>query len=943
MADENHRQVAPPSKWYPRPIEKCSAEFYTEKQKLLVNWFRLAKNCTGKRIFEFRVEVKKVIGNRETKVTKKNRVEKFWELMRNGQFPIEKFVFDDFETLYSYESHEPQMGYKMESSAGSGKAEIHVLEITYLNTFELRFSRENPQIDDETANRSQKFLKCLFTQKFRYSPSRQEDQNFVRNFVNDRNSIIHVSTIEMNPKFEVAPGIGAWLGFYFAVRETVKYEPVLNFGLVHKLFYSISKSNLLDYMLILIDEKSRNDDKIREQYKSKIQRGELGMSENQRKQAKRLLEGLKLKAENVPDVRKGFVERHVTFIEFTDQIARCFVLPGFRGAPTMEQYYAEHRMTLRYPAFPLARCKSGKHELLLPIEELFIHETGQRFKNHLDFNMRTQFVRGATLPPHEHKKSIENILEVFDFSNEKHRGARDFLKSFDISPKLQMIECVGKVLKEPDLVNRENQKIALTKDDRGLQEAVLNIVPRGKLAIALIVLRKDDEVDACVDVRSLKEFYTILMDVCIKRGLPIEENEKAWNRSLFRRDTNVACFNGPINFQTAVQKTIHEFDKLPDKSEKRLFFLIFHKHSYGAYGRIKYILDRELGQANQVIDVSTVRKALLEASDSKTIFYNIALQINAKLGGVNQEIGFSEDCEMSAEEKEKREMEPLIMYVGIDVTHPTEGSGIDFSIAGIVASMNRGATRYSEAIVAQMEKNPHLRKAEKGQPNQKQSREITDILEGKFVTLLGRFAENNRNRLPDKIVILRDGVSDSQMLETAHFELKSMQNEVKMFMRSREISENQKEPEYTYIVVQKRHKTRFYRVSEKENTGLVNPKSGTVADKTVVSPYKFDFWLISQHGELATSRPVHYTVLYDNSGMTQDQVYKMCYELSFLSARCRKPISIPTPIHYAHLACEKAKEIHKASKKGYARPETERKSIEDVLQPNRCYPGMSFV
>ncbi|CAI5449964.1 unnamed protein product [Caenorhabditis angaria] len=956
-------QLAPSSKWYPRPTEKCSGEFYTEKQKLLVNWFRLAKNCTGKLIFEYKVEVLKEVGRKEVPVQAKNRVKLFWTLCRNGDFPVQKLVYDDFETVYSHEQFpQEKYVYKMKNvpeAGNSRRPDVYVLKISYLNNFKLGFSRRNPEADDEIANRSQKFLKCLFTQKFRYSPSDAENPAFFRDFTNDRNSIIHIPTIDLRPKFEVAPGIGAWMGIYFAVRETDKYEPVLNFGLVHKLFYSIPRMNLLDYMLILIDEKTHQNDELRENYKLKIQKNEFGMSQTQRDRARHLLKDLRLKAENVPDRHQKFVERHVSFIEFTEQIAQNYVLREIHGTPTMLEYYAHFRLPLRFPAFPLALCKSGKKELLLPIEILFIHETGQRFKNHLDFNMRTQFVRGATLPPQEHKKSIEAMLEKFDFGPE---GGADlplplphFLRSFDVSPKLEMIECVGKVLKEPQLVNRENQRIEMTQDVRGFREKVLNIVPRGKLAVGLIVLREDGKEAACVNERDLQEFYTLLMDVCIERGLPIEENENRGNRSLFRVFSNVACFNGPENFQTAIHHTIHQFNQLPEpeKAQKSLFFLIIHKKSYEAYGRIKFICDTEIGVANQVIDETTVRKAIREAQEgpesglkaSKKIFYNIALKINAKLGGVNQEIGFSEDFEMSPEEKEKREKEPLIMYVGIDVTHPTEGSGIDFSIAGIVASINRGATRYIPAVVAQMEKNPDVRKAEKGQPNLKKSREITDILEGKFVAILQKFAETNRNRLPDKIVILRDGISDSEMLENAHFELKSLRNEVAIFMGNRENS-TEKEPEYTYIVVQKRHKTRFYRVSEEnleKSTGILNPKSGTVADKTVVSPYKFDFWLTSQHGALGTSRPGHYTVLFDNSGMTKDQVYKMCYELSFLSARCRKPISIPAPIHYAHLTCEKAKEIFKATKKGLARPEKERMMIEQVLQPNRCYPGMSFV
>lgn len=49
------------------------------------------------------------------------------------------------------------------------------------------------------------------------------------------------------------------------------------------------------------------------------------------------------------------------------------------------------------------------------------------------------------------------------------------------------------------------------------------------------------------------------------------------------------------------------------------------------------------------------------------------------------------DCS-SAEVSEK----DAVMYVGIDVTHPTNNSGIDISIASMVANVDLAATRYAD-------------------------------------------------------------------------------------------------------------------------------------------------------------------------------------------------------------------------------------------------------
>lgn len=71
----------------------------------------------------------------------------------------------------------------------------------------------------------------------------------------------------------------------------------------------------------------------------------------------------------------------------------------------------------------------------------------------------------------------------------------------------------------------------------------------------------------------------------------------------------------------------------------------------------------------------------------------------------------------------------------------------------------------------------------------------------------------------------------------------------------------------------------------------------------------------------------------------------MTYGLSFVYARCRKPISLPAPVAYAHLSAEKAKFKYQALKNREITDEAivDRKRIEAFLQPKADYPGMSFV
>lgn len=59
-------------------------------------------------------------------------------------------------------------------------------------------------------------------------------------------------------------------------------------------------------------------------------------------------------------------------------------------------------------------------------------------------------------------------------------------------------------------------------------------------------------------------------------------------------------------------------------------------------------------------------------------------------------------------------------------------------------------------------------------------------------------------------------------------------------------------PRVVYVVVQKRHNVRLLKAGGQH--GFSNLDAGTVVDKTVVSPWLFDFYLNSHQAIIGTSR-----------------------------------------------------------------------------------------
>ncbi len=73
-------------------------------------------------------------------------------------------------------------------------------------------------------------------------------------------------------------------------------------------------------------------------------------------------------------------------------------------------------------------------------------------------------------------------------------------------------------------------------------------------------------------------------------------------------------------------------------------------------------------------------------------------------------------------------------------------------------------------------------------------------------------------------------------------------------------------PKITYIIVQKRHDTRFFCTNEAEGVGEAkNIAPGMTVDTVVTHPTDFDYYQCSQFCMQGTSAPVKYTIAWDGT------------------------------------------------------------------------------
>ncbi|CAB5355141.1 unnamed protein product [Rhizophagus irregularis] len=226
---------------------------------------------------------------------------------------------------------------------------------------------------------------------------------------------------------------------------------------------------------------------------------------------------------------------------------------------------------------------------------------------------------------------------------------------------------------------------------------------------------------------------------------------------------------------------------------------------------------------------------------------------------------------------------PTIL-MGADVTHPAPGPGSDErpSIAAVTASVDAKASRYAASI-----------RIQRGRT------EIIADLANMVKELLKAFYQTC-GRKPERILFYRDGISESQFGSIITTEIAAIK------AACQALDANYK-PTITFVVVQKRHHTRFFPIDRRDADRTGNCPPGTVIETVITHPFEFDFYLQSHAGLLGTSRPAHYYVLYDDNGFNPDMLQTLSYNLCYIYARCTRSVSLVPPVYYAHLVTNRAK------------------------------------
>ncbi|KAF2278534.1 Piwi-domain-containing protein [Westerdykella ornata] len=308
-------------------------------------------------------------------------------------------------------------------------------------------------------------------------------------------------------------------------------------------------------------------------------------------------------------------------------------------------------------------------------------------------------------------------------------------------------------------------------------------------------------------------------------------------------------------------------------SRPMLMVFIVNDRNAEVYRRIKKSCDCRFGVPSQILQSKHV------ISNSPQYISNVCMKVNAKLGG----------CTAIAKSVTIPKIAPQsvgkpTMVIGADVSHPAPGAGSNekASFAAITVSADTTYTRYW----AQCQTNG-------SRVEMVTTQNIKDHLGDMAKMWMQRVGQG---RPPQRVLYIRDGVSEGQYAAVLEEEVRDMKNVFAAI--------GVQVPQFTVVIAGKRHHIRFFPQQGDRNG---NPLPGTLVETGCTHPFEFDFYLCAHVAIKGTARPIHYQCILNEGKWEAAELQQFLFEHSYHYVRSTTPVSLHPAVYYAHLAADRSR------------------------------------
>ncbi|KAG9123951.1 hypothetical protein FRC07_013384 [Ceratobasidium sp. 392] len=535
----------------------------------------------------------------------------------------------------------------------------------------------------------------------------------------------------------------------------------------------------------------------------------------------------------------------------------CDQYPG--EVMSVDAYFQRrYGITLKSPTLPLVEISSNKAYPTLVPPELCTILPGQPFHGKLIPEQMWATTLDSPMAPDDNARNIIGRgLSSLGF-NERNSS----LTQLGLKVSSQMATVPGRILSAPIIQYGGSVSPRVSNTSWSLKDSKLAVGARlDNWAVLFIQDGERNDMTAATSGQSVTRFVAM----CSKLGIQIGRQASTMLDVRLPHKSTESSLLTRLNAISAIRDAL-----LAVRPKPRIVLVVLSNTDMAIYNGIKHLCDTQL-------DVLTV---CLQASKFKpnqsNYDLNIALELNAKLGGANHIIS-PQDRAMTWVTAEPT------MLVGAKVARPNSWSASGTpSITAIVGSIGSMFSQFPASLRPQGPRDETIKR-----------------LKEMMIERLNAF-ETKNNLLPQRILFFRDGVPEDQRLPVHDDELAKIKEAFSTFLTK---GGEPYRPKLTIIFTNNDHSTIFFPTKNEDADGG-NCKPGTVVDRGVTLIQDFDFFLQAHRETEGTARPTHYTVAYDDNAFTADQLQGLVHGLSYLVAHETKAVSLPSPAYYAGLACE---------------------------------------
>ncbi|KAK6921978.1 Argonaute, linker 1 domain [Dillenia turbinata] len=579
------------------------------------------------------------------------------------------------------------------------------------------------------------------------------------------------------------------------------------------------------------------------------QRKTRGLVGAERKEVEKALTNLRIFVCHRETVQRyrvyGLTEEATEDLWFEDRDGKRLRLLNY-----FKDHYNYHIQYRNLPCLQICRSKP----CYLPMELCVICE-GQKFLGKLSDDQTARILKMGCQRPRERKAIINEVM-----GGPFGPTSGNYGEEFKLNVSREMTRLNGRILQPPKLKLGNSghiRDLIPSRHDRQWNLLESHVFEGTRIERWALI-----SFGGTLEHKShIPKFINQLSQRCAQLGIFLNKN------------TVIGPHFEPIQVLNNVCLLESKLKKIQRAALNNLQLLIcVMERKHKGYADLKRIAETSVGVVSQCCLYANLSKL------TSQFLANLALKINAKVGGCTVALYNSLPSQIP---RLLHADEPVI-FMGADVTHPHPLDDFSPSVAAVVGSMNWPA---ANKYVSRMRSQTHRQ-------------EIIQDLGTMVGEILDEFYQEV-DKLPERIVFFRDGVSETQFYKVLKEELQAIKAACSRFSGYK--------PPITFVVVQKRHHTRLF-IDETDMSSIRNQlfdeniPPGTVVDTVITHPNEFDFFLCSHWGVKGTSRPTHYHILWDENQFTSDELQKLVYNLCYTFVRCTKPVSLVPPAYYAHLA-----------------------------------------